>query len=182
MVDNISSIISIIANKVSEGVKNFEKPQSDVSLDFPEEQDEEATVVDLKPDRDNPEGSFLDKMMKQRPIIDSTFDLDSNDDGIVTPEEIESLMSSNTIAALFKDENGKLNDAMILALGIAGGISVEDLCNNLRAIDTNGDGVISEDEIEAFKNSAEYQRYQNIVENTQSAVSDVVKLTNNFFQ
>lgn len=182
MVNSVSGLISVVLDAFNNVLPTVNNAQDSDNIEFPSEQDDEGEIVDVNLEKSYEASSAVADALNKLPLIQSTCDFDSDGDGVVTPEEIESQLDSNTLAALFKDENGKLDDAMILALGVAGGIGVEELYDNIKIIDTNGDGVISEDEIEAFKNSAEYQKYQNIAENTQSTMGDFSELTNNFFK
>ena len=176
-----STIISRITSEVFKVFTGNYQNQEDSTLEFAQEKDEDG-LVEITEQATSNEKKTIDELTKQSPIIKSTFNLDTNDDGIITPEEIENQLETNSVAGIFKNEDGTLDDAMILTLGVAGGISQEELTDKLRDMDTNKDGIISDEEIDAIKNSEEYIKQQQKFEDIETDAKNISNLVTGFFE
>ncbi len=176
-----STIISRITSEVFKVFTGNYQNQEDSTLEFAQEKDEDG-LVEITEQATSTVEKTIDELTKQSPIIKSTFNLDTNDDGIITPEEIENQLETNSVAGIFKNEDGTLDDAMILTLGVAGGISQEELTDKLRDMDTNKDGIISDEEIDAIKNSEEYIKQQQKFEDIETDAKNISNLVTGFFE
>ena len=176
-----STIISRITSEVFKVFTGNYQNQEDSTLVFAQEKDEDG-LVEITEQATSTVEKTIDELTKQSPIIKSTFNLDTNDDGIITPEEIENQLETNSVAGIFKNEDGTLDDAMILTLGVAGGISQEELTDKLRDMDTNKDGIISDEEIDAIKNSEEYIKQQQKFEDIETDAKNISNLVTGFFE
>ncbi len=176
-----STIISRITSEVFKVFTGNYQNQEDSTLEFAQEKDEDG-LVEITEQATSTVEKTIDELTKQSPIIKSTFNLDTNDDGIITPEEIENQLETNSVADIFKNEDGTLDDAMILTLGVAGGISQEELTDKLRDMDTNKDGIISDEEIDAIKNSEEYIKQQQKFEDIETDAKNISNLVTGFFE
>ena len=176
-----STIISRITSEVFKVFTGNYQNQEDSTLEFAQEKDEDG-LVEITEQATSTVEKTIDELTKQSPIIKSTFNLDTNDDGIITPEEIENQLETNSVAGIFKNEDGTLDDAMILTLGVAGGISQEELTDKLRDIDTYKDGIISDEEIDAIKNSEEYIKQQQKFEDIETDAKNISNLITGFFE
>ena len=176
-----STIISRITSEVFKVFTGNYQNQEDSTLEFAQEKDEDG-LAEITEQATSTVEKTIDELTKQSPIIKSTFNLDTNDDGIITPEEIENQLETNSVAGIFKNEDGTLDDAMILTLGVAGGISQEELTDKLRDMDTNKDGIISDEEIDAIKNSEEYIKQQQKFEDIETDAKNISNLVTGFFE
>ncbi len=92
--------------------------------------------------------------------------IDKNNNGYLNVGEIAAMFSKSEIARLFKSPDGTVDRALIIALGgqySADGnysISIDKLNRNIWQIDTDGDGNITQEEIDAFKQTDAYKKAQ----------------------
>lgn len=177
-----STLISRITSGINNILTNYQSNNEENPIFKPLQEQDEDGILQITEQLNSVTEKSLNKLATQSSIISSAFDLDTNNDNIITPEEIESQLDTNSMASIFKKEDGTLDDAMILTLGIAGGISEEDLTNKLRDLDTNADGIISDDEINALKNSDKYLKYKQTFDNMKTNINDISNLINNFFE
>ncbi len=171
-----SAFINRVTSEVINVFNNSQLYNENSTIDFASEQDDDGIVQISEKASEN-----LQKLTKQYPLINAVFDLDTNNDGIITPEEIENQIHESSIANIFKKEDNTLDDAMILTLGVAGGITKEELADKLRELDKDGNGIISESEINELKNSDEYKKQQQNVEKIGNIAFNVTNIINNLW-
>ncbi len=90
--------------------------------------------------------------------------MDKNGNGTITVGELAARLKDSPLANLLKSANGSIDRALIIALGgnydAEGNYSIDTdvLYENLTALDKNGDGKITQDEIDAFKQTDAYKK------------------------